>query len=267
MSDELDEPESLTASLNARPRREKLLATARGAARLDPAPRRQSTLALIRLAITPDIAVGPGGPVVSDAIPDIVPEILSAAWGDAIGVEYWNNGLDYSEPEEWANMMAIHSAAEMMLIDPGNLRASHRQQLERWRGILAKFRGKSLRARVEAIRRHREVRAFLPESLSAALWPAKPENADVAPADNIADHVANVPMAEVLDFLKGVASKEKTKPILKAEVHDRFKPKPVTDEVFEEAYQGLPSQLKRVRGETNKKRASDSRAAGAAQSG
>jgi hypothetical protein len=207
MSDELDELtklETVTASLNARPRREKLLAMARGAARLDPEPRRHAVLALIRLAATPDVTMGPHGPVLSDALANIVPEFFEAAYGDAVGVEYWDGWLDYGEDGWWADLLATHYAAEMVAIDPHSLRASPRAQAARWHDILAGFDGVTLRAKVDAIHEHREKRAFLPESLVKALWPPPPENATTAPAENVADNVAKVPADEVFDFLLGV---------------------------------------------------------------
>jgi hypothetical protein len=263
MSDELElaKLETLTASLNARAKRERLLAIAREAARLDPTARRLAALGLIRLAVTPDVVSSPKGPVLHfpEPLPGIAQEILGAIYRDPAGAEYWNNSLDYASPDDWADVLGVHSAEEkaptigagFSAKDAEILRINlHGAQVAKWRSILAGFDGATLRAKVEEIREHREKRSFLPESLCATIWPAKPESV-AAPPDN----VANVSTAEVLDFLRDVASREKTKRILRDEVLKHFESRHVTDVVFRQAYQGLSPDLKRVRGETNKTRA------------
>jgi hypothetical protein len=208
--------DELAAPLNARPKRERLLAMAREAGKLsDPAGRRFATLAIIRLAVTPDVAPGPDGhPVLClDAIPDIGRDVLSEVYGDPAGAEFWNRWLDVGEPEHWADLLGAWRAVEMMTkvgagFSPAGAEIQrinlYGAQAARFRDILAKFDGATLRDRVQAIRAHPEKRTFLPESLCEAVWPSSAKKEDVT-------HVSE---AELLRFLKENASTEKTKPQL-----------------------------------------------------
>jgi hypothetical protein len=71
---------------------------------------------------------------------------------------------------------------------------------------------------------------------------------------------ANAPKADLVKYLKTTASKDHTKPELKTLAQRHFKPRLVTDALFETAYKDLSPDQKRAPGETSRKLAADAKA-------